>query len=163
MLEALQRRHRVLHGDDLEPAVRHVRERDEAVDPRGARGEDSARPRRDRDRVPRVLALAGGREDDQRVGRRPVVELDQGRSRRSASEQGAHDLPGEQRVEGALARHGRPRPGDGEPDRAVSGVAVERERHDDPDRASRGSRQREREEGRCQEARHGWSLSDARG
>ena len=62
VLEPLERRHRILDRDDLEPAVRHVGERDEPVDPRRARGQDAARPRGERDRVAVFSLLpAGGR------------------------------------------------------------------------------------------------------
>ena len=42
-LEPLQRRDRVVAGDDLEAPVRDVGERDEAVDPRRVGREDAAR------------------------------------------------------------------------------------------------------------------------
>ena len=151
-----------LHGDDLEPAVRDVGERDEAVDPRRARGQDAARPGGHRDRVARVLALAARWQDDQRVRRRAVVELDQRRAGGSAAEQRAHDLPGEQRVEGALAGHGRACPRHREPDRAALRVAVERERPHDPHRCCGRGGQGQRGSEDDERSRHGGSLSDAR-
>ncbi len=162
LLQALQGRHRVLHGDHLEPAVRDVGERDEAVDPRRARGENAALPGRHGDRVARVLALAARRQDDQRVGRRAVVELDQRRAARSAAEQGAHDLAGEQRVESALARHGRPRPRHREPDGPRSRVPLEREGVNDAHRRGGGGGQGKRGSEDGERSRHGGSLSDAR-
>ena len=145
----------VADGDDLEPAVRDVGERHEPVDPRRARREDSARPGDHRDGVAGVLASARRRKDDERVGRRSRAELDQRRPPGRAAEQRAHDRPGEQCVERALAGDGGACARDGEPDRPAARVAVEREGLDDAHARRRLRGDDEGQGGRGEDAGHG--------
>ena len=159
-VETLERGDGIVHLDDLEPSVRDVGERHEAGDPRRVRREDTARARRDGDRVARVPALARGRQDDQRVRRRAAIELDQRPPGRCPAEQRALHLAREERVQRALAGDGRAGAGDGEADRPGSGVALERERLDDTDGGGGGrGDHHERDEDRCEAARHGRSLA----
>ena len=106
-------------GDHLEPPARDVGEGDEPVDPRRVGGEEPARPRRrprsgsDRSRSGRA---AGGRRACRAAGLRRA--RCSGSDGRSAAEQRALHLAGQQRVERAFARDGRAGAGNGEPDRA---------------------------------------------
>ena len=159
-VETLERGDGIVHLDDLEPSVRDVGERHEAGDPRRVRREDTAGARRDGDRVPRVPALALGRQDDQRVRRRAAIELDQGPPGRRPAEQRALHLAREERVQRALAGDCRAGAGDREADRARAHVLLERERLDDTDGGGGGrGDHHERDEDRCEAARHGRSLA----
>ena len=111
------------------------------------------------DRVAVVLRAACGWEHDERVGRRAVVELDDRRAGRRAPEDGAVHLAREERVERALARDGRSSARNGEADCARAGVALERERLDDANGRGDGRGHDERDEDRCEAARHGCSLA----
>ena len=64
-------------------------------------------------------------------------------------------LAREERVERALARDGRPGAGNREADRARAGVALERKRLDDANGRCDGRGHDERDEDRCEAARHG--------
>ena len=99
------------------------------------------------------------------AGARPacrVVDPHRGRSpgRRASRRRGSSsDLTRQQRVEGASTRHGGAGAGDGEPDRALACVTLQRKGLDEPDCRDGGRDERERHEDHDEPARHGVSVA----